>query len=186
MRTIKGDLMKGMARIACGLAMLAVVSVIGCGPNQRDVEYVRAMRPVVVQYAELTGDFGNSLPEDFAKFSDNIETLRKQAILVYPPRSGKLRKFNADFIDLLKKARKAGFTFGTEFLDNEEQANAIKDFDRKVDIADKWRWEARESSQGFADAHQKLKPDMQKTFEYPIGDVDLKAAIDAFAKRLTQ
>jgi hypothetical protein len=158
----------------------------GCGPGPRDQEYVRAMRPVVVQYAELANDFSNCLPEDFAKFSDNIEALRKQAILVYPPSSRKLRQFNADFIDLLKKARKAGFTFGTVFLDCEEQANAAKDYDKKVDIADKWRWEARASSQGFAEAHQKLKPLMQKVFEYPVGDIDLKAAIEAFAKRLTQ
>ena len=168
------------------MGLLAALAFTGCGPSRQDVEYVRAMRPIVVQYAELTGDFGNSLPEDFAKFSDNIEMLRKQAILVYPPQSAKLKKFNADFIDLLKKARKAGFTFGAEFLDNEEQANAAKAFDKKVDIADKWRWEARESSNGFADAHQRLKPSMQKTFEYPVGDVDLKAVIEAFAKRLTQ
>ena len=163
-----------------------ILAVAGCGPSQRDMEYVRAMRPIVVQYAELANDFSNCLPEDFAKFSDNIEALRRQAILVYPPSSKKLRQFNSDFIDLLKKAKKAGFTFGTVFLDCEEQANGIKDYDKKVDIADKWRWEARESSQGFAEAHQKLKPYMEKTFEYQLGDIDLKAAIDAFAKRLTQ
>jgi len=164
--------MKRIFYLTCTLPML-VLLMSGCGPSPRDQEYVRAMRPVVVQYAELVGDFSNYLPEDFAKFSDNIEALRKQAILVY-------------FIELLKKAKKAGFTFGTEFLDNEEEANAAKAFDKKVDIADKWRWEARESSQGFVDAHQNLKPAMQKTFEYPVGDVDLKATIDAFAKRLTQ
>ncbi|HTY09217.1 MAG TPA: hypothetical protein VMF29_08630 [Candidatus Edwardsbacteria bacterium] len=177
--------MKRIFYLTCTLPML-VLLMNGCGPSPRDQEYVRAMRPVVVQYAELVGDFSNYLPEDFAKFSDNIEALRKQAILVYPPQSGKLKKFNGDFIELLKKAKKAGFTFGTEFLDNEEEANAAKAFDKKVDIADKWRWEARESSQGFVDAHQNLKPAMQKTFEYPVGDVDLKATIDAFAKRLTQ
>ncbi|MDI6739745.1 MAG: hypothetical protein QME74_05215, partial [Candidatus Edwardsbacteria bacterium] len=168
------------------LILFIALSCIGCGPNPRDQEYVRAMRPLAVQYAELANDFSNCLPEDFAKFSDNIESLRKQAILVYPPSSRKLRQFNTDFIDLLKKAKRAGFTFGAVFLDCEDQANAIKDFDKKVDIADKWRWEARESSQGFAEAHQRLKPYMQKAFEYPVSDVDLKAAIDAFAKRLTQ
>ena len=106
--------------------------------------------------------------------------------MVYPPKSAELKKFNADFIDLLKKARKAGFALGGEFLDNEEQANAVKAYDRKVDIADKWRWEARESSSGFAEAHLRLKPYMQKTFEYPVADVDLKATIEDFAKRLTQ
>ena len=46
--------------------------------------------------------------------------------------------------------------------------------------------EARESSTGFADAGQKLKSSMERTFEYPVGDIDLKTAIDAFAKRLAQ
>jgi hypothetical protein len=175
--------MRTTLTVIAGLALLAAA---GCGPGQRDRDYVRAMRPLVVQYAELVGDFSSYLPEDFSKFSDNIEALRRQAILVYPPGSGRLKRFNADFIDLLKKAKKTGFTFGPEFLDNEEQANGIKDFDKKVDVADKWRWEARESSHGFAEAHQKLKPYMQKAFEYPVGDVDLKPTIDAFAKRLTQ
>lgn len=169
--------------IVCCLA-LAVLA--GCGPNQRDEEYLRAIRPLVVQYAELANDFSNYLPEDFAKFSDNIETLRKQAILVYPPSTRKLRKFNNDFIELLKEARKAGFTFGAEFLDCEEEANTTKDFDKKVDVADKWRWEARESSRAFLEAHQQLKTYMQKTFEYPVAEIELKAVIDAFAKRLTQ
>lgn len=175
--------MKLRALILAGIGLLAAA---GCGRGPQDLEYLHAMRPLVVQYAELANDFSNCLPEDFAKFSDNIEALRRQAILVYPPSSRKLRQFNADFIDLLKKARRAGFTFGTVFLDCEEQANGAKDYDRKVDVADKWRWEARGSSQGFAEAHQKLKPYMQKTFEYQLGDIDLKAAIDAFAKRLTQ
>ncbi|MDO9391085.1 MAG: hypothetical protein Q7U71_04840 [bacterium] len=165
---------------------LAAVSLSGCGSSRPEQEYLRAIRPLVVQYAELANDFSNCLPEDFARFSENIETLRKQAILIYPPSSKKLRRFNADFIDLLKEAKNMGFTFGTVFLDCEEQASAIKDFDKKVDIADKWRWEARESSQGFAEAHQKLKPFMQKTFEYPVGDIDLKGAIDGFARRLAQ
>jgi len=164
----------------------AVFFISGCGSNQRDQEYLRAIRPLVIQYDELANDFSNCLPEDFAKFSENIETLRKQAILVYPPSSKKLRRFNDDFINLLKEAKKTGFTFGTELLDCEEQASTIKDFDKKVDIADKWRWEARESSQGFIEAHQKLKPLMQKTFEYPVNDIELKGIIDDFSKRLVQ
>ena len=161
-------------------------SSAGCGPNPRDEEYVRAMRPLVVQYAELANNFGNHLPDDFVKFSDNIESLRKQAILVYPPSSKKLRRFNTDFIDLLNKAKKAGFTFGTEFLDCEEQANEAKDYDRKVEMADKWRWEARESSLGFGEAHQRMKPYMQKIFEYPVNDIDLQPTISTFAKQMTQ
>jgi hypothetical protein len=159
-----------IAAVCC----LAAFSFVGCGSSRADQEYLRAVRPLVVQYAELANDFSNCLPEDFAKFSENIENLRKQAILVYPPSSGKLRRFNDDFINLLKEAKKTGFTFGTELLDCEEQASAIKDFDKKVDIADKWRWEARESSQGFIEAHQKLKPLMQKTFEYPVNDIELR------------
>jgi hypothetical protein len=158
----------------------------GCGPDPRDQEYLRTMRPLVVQYAELANDFNNYLPGDFDKFSANIETLRRQAILVYPPSSKKLRRFNTDFIDLLNKAKKAGFVFGTEFLDCEEQADGAKEYDRKVDLADKWRWEARESSQGFGEAHQRLKPCLQKTFEYPVGDVDLKPIISTFAKQMIQ
>ena len=173
-------------RVVVIVCCLAFVALAGCGSNQRDQDYLRAMRPLVVQYAELANDFSNYLPEDFTKFSDNIEALRKQAILVYPPSSGKLGKFNNDFIELLKEARKAGFTFGAEFLDCEEEANTTKDFDKKVDVADKWRWEARESSRAFKDTHQRLKSYMQKTFEYPVADIDLKATIDAFAKRLTQ
>lgn len=164
----------------------AVFSSAGCGPDPRDQEYLRAMRPLAVQYAELANDFSNYLPEDFGKFSNNIESLRKQAILVYPPSSKKLRQFNADFIDLLNKAKKAGFVFGTEFLDCEEQANGAKEYDRKVDVADKWRWDARESSQGFGEAHQRIKPYMQRTFEYPISDIDLKPTITTFAKQMIQ
>ena len=167
-----------------GLAL--ALAAAGCGPGDRDRAYLREIRPLVVQYAELINDLNTYLPEDFAKFSDNIEALRRQAILVYPPKSVSLKKFNGDFIDLLKKARKAGFAMSGEFLDNEEQANAAKAYDRKVDIADKWRWEARESSSGFAEAHLRLKPYMQQTFEYPVADVDLKATIEDFAKRLTQ
>ncbi len=169
---------------AAGICVM--LSAAGCGPDPRDQEYLRTMRPLVVQYAELANDFNNYLPGDFDKFSANIEALRKQAILVYPPSSKKLRQFNAEFIDLLNKARKAGFVFGTEFLDCEEQANGAKEYDRKVDLADKWRWDARESSQGFGEAHQKIKPYMQKTFEYPVSDIDLKPAITAFAKQMVQ
>lgn len=171
-----------MAIIMLGLAIVAA----GCGPGLRDQEYLRAMRPVVVQYAELIGDFSEYLPQDFNRFSENIEALRRQAILVYPPETKKLRSFNVEFINLLGRARKTGFTFGTVFLDNEEQANALKEFDRKVDIADKWRWEARESSKDFVESHQRIKQYMQKTFEYPVADVELKEVIDEFAKRLTQ
>ena len=170
---------------AFGAIVLAMFCA-GCGPGERDREYVRAMRPIVVQYAELAGEIGNNMPEDFAMFSTNIEDLRRQAIMVYPPSGRRLRRFNTDFIDLLRKAKKAGFTFGTVFLDCEEQANAAKEFDGKVAVADKWRWEARESSQGYAETHQKMKPYMQKTFEYPVGDIELKEAIDALARRLTQ
>ncbi|GEM_PF-2629135 len=168
-----------------GAIVLAMICT-GCGPGERDRDYVRAMRPIVVQYAELAGEIGNNMPEDFAMFSTNIEDLRRQAIMVYPPSGRRLRRFNTDFIDLLRKAKKAGFTFGTVFLDCEEQANAAKEYDGKVAVADKWRWEARESSQGYADAHQRIKPYMQKTFEYPVGDIELKEAIDALARRLTQ
>ncbi|MCU0607700.1 MAG: hypothetical protein MUF78_09850 [Candidatus Edwardsbacteria bacterium] len=168
------------------VAAMALLLTTGCGPGERDREYVRAMRPIVVQYAELAGEIGNNMPEDFAMFSTNIEDLRRQAIMVYPPSGRRLRRFNTDFIDLLRKAKKAGFTFGTVFLDCEEQANAAKEFDGKVAVADKWRWEARESSKDYAEAHQKLKPYMQKTFEYPVGDIGLKEAIDALARRLTQ
>lgn len=165
---------------------LVAISSAGCGSAPRDQEYLRAMRPLVVQYAELVNNFNNYLPGDFDKFSANIESLRKQAILVYPPSSKKLRRFNTDFIDLLNKAKKAGFVFGTEFLDCEEQANGAKEYDRKVDLADKWRWDARESSQGFGEAHQKMKPYLQKTFEYPVSDVDLKPIINTFAKQMIQ
>ncbi len=169
-----------------GLCLLALALMAGCGTSQRDQEYHHAVRPLVVQYAELANDFSNCLPADFVKFTDNIEQLRKQAILVYPPSSKKLKKFNHDFIDLLNKAKKAGFTFGTEYLDCEEEANRAKDLDKKVDMADKWRWEARESSQGFGEAHQKLKQTMQKLFEYPVGDIDLQPTISNFAKQMVQ